>query len=156
MCAMSRWPRCRRCSVATRPTAVNLHWALARMRGALAGLQPEARAAAAYAEAAAICDEDVALCRAIGEHGLPLIREVRGWPDGEVTPDGWAATWYDLQELEAHDWLGGAWTQPVDVYTRDGWGKQPLHERTGHFRAGLAALRAWVGAQPARLLMAFD
>lgn len=97
-----------------------------------------------------------ALAGVRNSYGLPLIREVRGWPDGEVTPDGFAATWYDLQELEAHDWLGGAWTQPVDVYTRDGWGKQPLHERTGHFRAGLAALRAWVGAQPARLLMAFD
>lgn len=97
-----------------------------------------------------------ALAGVRNSYGLPLIREVRGWPDGEVTPDGWAATWYDLQQLEAHDWLGGAWTQPVDVYTRDGWGKQPLHERTGHFREGLAALRAWVGAQPARLLMAFD
>ena len=58
----------------TRPTAVNLHWALARMRARLAGLAPAERPAAAYAEAAAICDEDVALCRAIGEHGLPLIR----------------------------------------------------------------------------------
>jgi methylthioribose-1-phosphate isomerase len=61
---------------ATRPTAVNLHWALARMRMALAGLPAPERAAAAYAEAAAICDEDVALCRAIGEHGLPLIRAI--------------------------------------------------------------------------------
>ena len=48
-----------------------------------------------------------ALAGGRNSYGLPLIREVRGWPDGEVTPDGWAATWYDLQELEAHDWLGG-------------------------------------------------
>ncbi|KPF72199.1 methylthioribose-1-phosphate isomerase [Bosea sp. AAP35] len=61
---------------ATRPTAVNLHWALARMRDRLVPLAPQDRALAAYAEAAALCDEDVALCRAIGEHGLGLIREV--------------------------------------------------------------------------------
>lgn len=61
---------------ATRPTAVNLHWALARMKRVLSGLPAEGRAELAYAEAAAICDEDVALCRAIGEHGLPLIREI--------------------------------------------------------------------------------
>ncbi|HSK38292.1 MAG TPA: S-methyl-5-thioribose-1-phosphate isomerase, partial [Arenibaculum sp.] len=36
---------------------------------------PPDRAASAYAEAAAICDEDVAICRAIGEHGASLIRE---------------------------------------------------------------------------------
>jgi methylthioribose-1-phosphate isomerase len=61
---------------ATRPTAVNLCWALARMKGRLRGLKPRVRAQAAYAEAALICDEDVALCRAIGGHGLKLIREI--------------------------------------------------------------------------------
>ena len=59
---------------ATRPTAVNLRWALARMARVLRPLRPDERRAAAYAEAAAICDEDVAACRAIGEHGLALIR----------------------------------------------------------------------------------
>ena len=44
----------------TRPTAINLRWALARMRHKLAPLAAGARADAAYAEAAAICDEDVA------------------------------------------------------------------------------------------------
>ena len=55
------------CSVlaATRPTAVNLKWALDRMR----------RAGDAEAEAAAICDEDVAACKAIGQAGLPLLRD---------------------------------------------------------------------------------
>ncbi len=84
---------------ATRPTAVNLHWALARMRGALASLSMEARAEAAYAEAAAICDEDVALCRSIGEHGLPLIAEIAarkpvGAPVNILTHcnAGWIAT----------------------------------------------------------------
>ncbi|MGW9331933.1 S-methyl-5-thioribose-1-phosphate isomerase [Bosea sp. NPDC055594] len=69
---------------ATRPTAVNLHWALARMRTRLIDMPETERVAAAYAEAAAICDEDVALCRAIGEHGLGLIRAIAaGKPAGE-------------------------------------------------------------------------
>jgi methylthioribose-1-phosphate isomerase len=59
---------------ATRPTAVNLHWALARMQAHLAPLPPAARADAAWREAAAIADEDAAQCRRIGEHGLQLLR----------------------------------------------------------------------------------
>jgi methylthioribose-1-phosphate isomerase len=59
---------------ATRPTAVNLAWALGQMRRALAGLPPEQRFAAALARAGAIAEEDVAINRAIGEHGLPLIQ----------------------------------------------------------------------------------
>ena len=58
---------------ATRPTAINLRWALARMRAALHNLPPGERVAAAYAEAAAICDDDAETCRRIGENGLPLI-----------------------------------------------------------------------------------
>ena len=60
---------------ATRPTAVNLHWALARMAGALKGRRPQERVAAGYALAAEMADEDVACCRAIGLHGAALIRE---------------------------------------------------------------------------------
>lgn len=59
---------------ATRPTAVNLAWALGEMRRTLAGLPLAARLAAALARAGAIADEDVAINRAIGEHGLTLIR----------------------------------------------------------------------------------
>ncbi len=59
---------------ATRPTAVNLHWALRRMEQHLAPLSPAARAAAAWAEAAAICDEDVEVCRRIGEHGFACLK----------------------------------------------------------------------------------
>ncbi|EWY37399.1 methylthioribose-1-phosphate isomerase [Skermanella stibiiresistens SB22] len=60
--------------LATRPTAINLRWALERMRRRLIELPPSERAAAAYAEAAALCDEDVAINEAIGEHGAGLIR----------------------------------------------------------------------------------
>jgi methylthioribose-1-phosphate isomerase len=59
---------------ATRPTAVNLGWALARMRARLVLLPPGSRAAAAWKEAGAIADEDVDQCRRIGEHGLALLR----------------------------------------------------------------------------------
>jgi methylthioribose-1-phosphate isomerase len=62
--------------IATRPTAVNLGWALERMRGALRNRPRSERAALAWKEAAAICDEDVETCRRIGEHGLKIIREL--------------------------------------------------------------------------------
>jgi methylthioribose-1-phosphate isomerase len=65
--------RARDMLLATRPTAVNLRWALARMVELLTPLPPEARADAAYRRAAEICDQDVAMCRAIGEHGAALI-----------------------------------------------------------------------------------
>ncbi len=58
---------------ATRPTAVNLRWALARMQSRLLPLPPAVRAAAAWSEAARIADEDVEQCRRIGAHGLQLL-----------------------------------------------------------------------------------
>ena len=60
--------------LATRPTAVNLRWALDRMRGRLAPLPESQRVEAAEAEAAAIADEDVEINRSIGLHGAALIR----------------------------------------------------------------------------------
>jgi methylthioribose-1-phosphate isomerase len=61
--------------LATRPTAVNLRWALDDMRGHVLNRRRDERIAAAYARAAAIADDDVATCAAIGAHGLPLIRQ---------------------------------------------------------------------------------
>jgi len=61
--------------LATRPTAVNLRWALERVQRAVVPLKGQERVEAAYRAAAAICDEDVQNCHAIGEHGLTLIRE---------------------------------------------------------------------------------
>lgn len=60
--------------IATRPTAVNLRWALERVRASAQLYAGAARVAAAYRCAAAICDEDLRSNRAIGEHGLGLIR----------------------------------------------------------------------------------
>ena len=58
---------------ATRPTAVNLKWAIGEMQAALAPLPPGQRCDAAYRRAGEICDEDVAICAAIGDHGLSLL-----------------------------------------------------------------------------------
>src|SRR5574343_650528 len=83
---------------ATRPTAVNLHWALARMARHLRPLPPAARHAAAWEEAAAIADEDVAQNAAIGRHGLAawqaLIARRAGQPLRIMTHcnAGWLAT----------------------------------------------------------------
>ena len=49
----------------TRPTAVNLHWALEDMRNILSPLEPEERKEAAYRRAAEICDQDLEICSAI-------------------------------------------------------------------------------------------
>ena len=82
---------------ATRPTAVNLRWALDEMRRVLAPLAPLDRAAAGYARAADICDEDVEINRRIGAHGLGLIEAIAARKDGPVNilthcNAGWLAT----------------------------------------------------------------
>jgi methylthioribose-1-phosphate isomerase len=61
--------------LATRPTAVNLRWAVDEMLAVLLQLPPERREQAGWRRAAEICDEDVAANAALGEHGLGLIRE---------------------------------------------------------------------------------
>ncbi|OUI96603.1 methylthioribose-1-phosphate isomerase [Acetobacter indonesiensis] len=61
---------------ATRPTAINLRWAIDRMLAHLRPLPADQRVAAAYAEAGRICDEDAAQNEAIGRHGLSLIHDI--------------------------------------------------------------------------------
>jgi len=61
---------------ATRPTAVNLRWALDAMRALLKPLPEAERAAAAFRRAAEICDEDVEINRLIGVNGLELIKAI--------------------------------------------------------------------------------
>ena len=60
----------------TRPTAVNLRWALDRMRAAISPLPESMRAQAAWEEAGRICEDDVAANATIGRHGLRLLREL--------------------------------------------------------------------------------
>jgi methylthioribose-1-phosphate isomerase len=61
----------------SRPTAVNLRWALDDVRALLAPLPAARRREAAYRRAAEICDEDAEICRRIGENGLGLIRKLQ-------------------------------------------------------------------------------
>lgn len=83
----------------TRPTAINLRWALDRCRTALRPLSEADRAGAALALAHEIADEDVEINRRIGENGLALIREIAARkPAGEPVRllthcnAGWLAT----------------------------------------------------------------
>jgi methylthioribose-1-phosphate isomerase len=83
---------------ATRPTAVNLAWALSEMQRALQSLPQASRAATAYERAAALAEDDVDLCHAIAMHGLTLIRDLAaahpGRPVNVLTHcnAGWLAT----------------------------------------------------------------
>ena len=80
-----------------RPTAVNLRHALDDVRAHVVRAPVAERARAAFARAAAICEEDVESCRRIGEAGLPLIEEIhraKGRPVNILTHcnAGWLAT----------------------------------------------------------------
>jgi methylthioribose-1-phosphate isomerase len=85
--------------LATRPTAINLKWALDEMMAALRNRPRAERIAEAYRRAAEICDEDVAINEAIGRHGLKLIEQIaeRKKPGEKVNVlthcnAGWLAT----------------------------------------------------------------
>ncbi len=90
--------------LATRPTAVNLRWALDRVRDHVAPLPPARRAEAAWAEAARIADEDVARNRALGEHGLARFRAL-----AEKLPRG--------RRLEILTHCNAGWLATVDLGT---------------------------------------
>jgi methylthioribose-1-phosphate isomerase len=82
----------------TRPTAINLRWALDRMLTRLRNTPVEGRVAVAYAEAAIIADEDVAQCEAMGRFGLELIQDIATRKPGQTVNllthcnAGWLAT----------------------------------------------------------------
>ena len=59
---------------ATRPTAVNLRWALDRIQDRIMPLHPDERVEQAYSLASQICDEEVEACRMIGVHGEPILQ----------------------------------------------------------------------------------
>lgn len=78
----------------TRPTAVNLRWALDRMNRVLLPYPAGERAEAAWQEAAVIAAEDARANEAIGRHGLPLLESIASRPVRVMTHcnAGWLAT----------------------------------------------------------------
>jgi methylthioribose-1-phosphate isomerase len=88
--------------LASRPTAINLRWALGTMRRALSGAAGDDRVAIAYGTAARIADDDVASCKAIGEHGAKLFASLARDKEGQKDTEplnilthcnaGWLAT----------------------------------------------------------------
>ncbi len=82
----------------TRPTAINLRWAIEEMRDTVRNIPHSERVAVAYERAAEICQQDVETCRRIGEHGLELIAEHSRRKGGETVNvlthcnAGWLAT----------------------------------------------------------------
>ena len=106
----------------TRPTAINLRWALDDMRRLLAPLPADQRAEAAFARAAQIADEDVELNRGIGRHGLDIIRKIAaGKQPGEPVRilthcnAGWLAT-VDYGTATSPIYLAAEAGIPVHVY----------------------------------------
>ena len=82
----------------TRPTAINLKWALWRMHGALLNQPHAKRSALAWEEAKRIADEDVAMSEAIGANGLNIIQAIAAKKSGQTVNilthcnAGWLAT----------------------------------------------------------------
>ena len=106
----------------TRPTAINLRWALDEMRKLLKPLPVAERVAAAYKRAAEIADEDVELNRSIGGNGLAIIRQIaaRKKPGERVNilthcNAGWLAT-VDYGTATAPIYLAVEAGIPVHVY----------------------------------------
>ena len=108
--------------IATRPTAINLKWALDEMAAVLRNRPRGERAAAALRRATEIADEDVAINRAIGGHGLPLIeaiaaKKMNGAPVNVLThcSAGWLAT-VDWGTATAAIYMAHDKGVPIHVY----------------------------------------
>ena len=124
--------------IATRPTAINLKWALDEMMAAVRNRARGERVAAAYNRAREIADEDVEINAAIGRHGLRLIEEIAaakkpGEPVNVLTHcnAGWLAT---------VDW--GTATSPIYQAHDKGLGVHVWVDETRPRNQG-ASLTAW-------------
>ncbi len=121
----------------TRPTAVNLHWALDEMRRAMENITREERVSAAYQRAGQLCDDDVETNRQIGIHGLGIIKEHAAMKKGGRVNilthcnAGWLAT---------VDW--GTALAPIYMAHEDGIDVHVWVDETRPRNQG-AALTAW-------------
>jgi methylthioribose-1-phosphate isomerase len=127
---------------ATRPTAINLRWALDEMVRTLRHLAETDRMTRAYARAAEICDEDVAINQAIGRHGLEVLKQIAAQKPGRKSGNapinilthcnaGWLAT---------VDW--GTATAPIYMAHDVGLGIHVWVDETRPRNQG-ASLTAW-------------
>jgi methylthioribose-1-phosphate isomerase len=114
--------RAYRCLIATRPTAINLKWALDEMRATLSRLPASVRAVAAYRRADEIAEQDIAINQGIGRHGLGLIEAIaatkpKGDPVNVLTHcnAGWLAT-VDWGTATAAIYLAHDRGHPVHVW----------------------------------------
>jgi methylthioribose-1-phosphate isomerase len=124
--------------LATRPTAVNLRWAVDEMRRVLAPLPASKRIDAAYKRAGEIAEEDVAICRCLGEHGVSLIEAAWARKDRRAPVE--ILTHCNAGWLAAVDW--GTALAPIYRAFNDGI---PLHvwvDETRPRNQG-ASLTAW-------------
>jgi methylthioribose-1-phosphate isomerase len=124
--------------IATRPTAINLKWALDDMRARLCHLTPVARAETAYARAGEIAEDDIAINKGIGRHGLALIEAIAATKKPSERVDvlthcnaGWLAT---------VDW--GTATAPIYLAHDQGHAVHVWVDETRPRNQG-AALTAW-------------
>jgi methylthioribose-1-phosphate isomerase len=124
--------------IETRPTAVNLRWALDLMRDFLRPMPASLRVDAAYAKAAELLEEDVATNRSIGDHGLALFRKLLAKrPQGEPLR---VLTHCNAGRIATLDW--GPATAPIYRAQQEGL---PIHVWVSETRPRNqgAALTAW-------------
>ena len=124
--------------IETRPTAVNLRWALDLMRDFLRPMPASLRVDAAYAKAAELLEEDVATNRSIGDHGLAIFRKLLAKrPKGEPLR---VLTHCNAGRIATLDW--GTATAPIYRAQQEGL---PIHVWVSETRPRNqgAALTAW-------------
>ena len=123
---------------ATRPTAVNLRWALARVEQALAGHPLSDWPGLALGEAHVIAEDEIDACRRIGEQGLPLLQALSVDAEGDGTVN--VLTHCNAGRLATLEW--GTALAPVYLAHREGL---PVHVWVSETRPRNqgAALTAW-------------
>ena len=126
----------------SRPTAVNLHWAVERVLRLVETAGPGADIARLIRiDAQAICDEDIEICRRIGAHGLALLDEIAKNKDGDAVN---VLTHCNAGALATINW--GTATAPVYFAHRQGLNVHVWVDETRPRNQG-SQLTAWELAQ---------
>jgi methylthioribose-1-phosphate isomerase len=122
----------------SRPTAVNLRWAVERITRLVAGADSDAELASIIrADAEAICDEDIEICLGIGRHGLPLLEAISHRKGGDTVN---VLTHCNAGALATINW--GTATAPVYLAHRAGMNVHVWVDETRPRNQG-SQLTAW-------------